>query len=110
MIAALINRPCTIVSRSASADGDDYGNAIDTESTIDTVCEIQQRRRDEPADQGELSSTDWLGFFPAGTALDTGDAVQVDGERFELVGDPWPVRNPRTRAVSHIEASLRKVG
>lgn len=109
-LSDLINRPCTINSRTASVEIDESGDETYTSTTVETVCEIQQRRRDEPDAQGEFSDTDWLGIFPAGTALDTSDTVSVDDATFEVVGDPWPARNPRTRTVSHVEASLRKAG
>ena len=107
-LAQLLNRPCTITRRSQSAETDEYGNAVPTEDVAATVCELQQRQRDESADQGEVSDTEWLLVLPAGTAIRTGDSVSIDGEDFELVGDPWSARNPRTGLESHIEATLRR--
>ncbi len=73
------------------------------------VCEVQQRQRNEDADQGEMSESDWLGIFPVGTELTTADAISVEGlGEFELVGAPWPARNPRTQLASHVEATLRR--
>lgn len=108
-IATLINRPCVVIERLPSGDTDDYGNSVPDEEEVETVVELQQVQRDEPGGAGELSDTRWLGFFPAGTDLTTADAVVVDGERYELEGDPWPVRNPRTGTESHVEASLCRV-
>lgn len=106
-LSTLINRPCTIIRRTASSSRDDYGNKIRTEQAIPTVCEVQQLRRDEPADQGELSVTQWNAYFPAGTALDTSDVVVVDGlGEFEVVGAPEQKRNPRTRLEGQVEATL----
>lgn len=110
MLSQLLNRPCTITSRTASGEIDESGDETYTPTTVETVCELQQRRRDEPDAQGEFSDTDWLIFLPAGTAIDTSDTVTVDGVTYEVVGDPWPARNPRTQTVSHVEASLRKAG
>lgn len=108
-LTSLINRPCLLIRRSESGDTDDYGNDIATETIVATVCEIQQIRRTEPATEGELSQGDWVAFFLPGTALDTSDAIEVDGlGTFELVGGPWVVRNPRTQQESHVEASLRR--
>lgn len=108
-LASLLGRPCTIVQRSDSGATDPYGNDVATEALLETVCEIQQQRRDEPGDQGEVSDARWLGILPAGTELGTGDGVLVDDMLFECVGAPWPVRNPRTGQESHVEASLRRV-
>lgn len=106
----LINLPCTIIRRSDSAEEDDYGNALAGAEEVDTVCEIQQKMRDENA-EGEPASADWLGIFPAGTTIDSDDAVEVDGiGRFEVIGAPWSARNPRKQTVSHIEATLRRTG
>lgn len=107
-LSTLLNRPCTILHQLPSADEDEYGNEIPDESATETVCEVQQRRRDEPEAQGETSETEWLGIFPAGTALRTGDTVSVEGlGELEVFGDAWPARNPRTRQDSHVEATLR---
>lgn len=110
MIAQLINTPCTLTLRLPGEKEDKYGKAIPVEDTVETVCEVQQDTREEPGDQGELSDTRWRAFFPAGTDLSTADSVSVEGlGDFEFVGDPWPARNPRTRQISHVEATLRQV-
>jgi hypothetical protein len=107
-IARLLSRRCTITRRSDSGTVNDYGDAVATETTVETLCELQQQRRTEPDQQGELSDTMWLLVLPAGTQVDTGDVVTVDGQAFELVGDPWPVRRPLTGRGSHVEATLRR--
>lgn len=107
-IDLLMNLPVTIVNRTDSDDVDEYGNAIPTENAMETVGELQQVRRDEPGDAGETSDTRWLLVLPAGTVVNTGDAVIADSEVYEVVGQPWPARNPRTGVVSHVEATLRR--
>lgn len=97
-----------MIHRDPSGSTDDYGNEIPAETSEETVCELQQRSREEQPDQGELGDSLWLLVLPAATEIDTGDAVVVDGYRFELVGPPWTVRNPRTRTVSHVEATVRR--
>ena len=79
-----------------------------TETLVDVVGELQQQRRIEPGEDGELSDTGWVLFLPAGTDVATGDAVICDGQVYELVGDPWQARNPRTHQASHIECSVRR--
>jgi hypothetical protein len=104
-----INRPCLLILREFSASTDDYGNEVPTERGVETVCEIQQRLRQEPGQPGDLSETTWDGFFPAGTKLNSGDAVSVDGlGGFEVIADPWAARNPRTQIESHLEATLKR--
>lgn len=110
MISNLLTQEVTIVRRSPSGQRDAYGNESQTETETVVRGELQQqaRRADaEPEDQGEFSDTTWKLFLPAGTEIDTGDLVVVDGRRFEMFGAPWSVHNPRTRSVSHVEANVR---
>lgn len=105
----LITRPCTIVQRRESGTTDAYGNDVPAETSIETVCELQQQRRAEQDDQGELSDTTWQAFFLPSEDIRGGDILIVDGVEYEMFGDPWEARNPRTRVVSHVEATLRRV-
>jgi hypothetical protein len=111
-LSMLLNRPCTITRRSASSTQiDASGDAVISTSTVTTVCELQQSPRHadaEPANEGELSDTQWLLVLPAGTVIDTGDKVTVDGQAFEMYGAPWPARNPRTGVASHVECTVRR--
>lgn len=103
----LLNLSVTIVRRSEDDEGFDPSPV---ETTTQVLGELQQTQRSEPVAEGELSVTTWLLVLPAGTVIGTGDAVIVDGGRYEVVGNPWPVRNPRTQLPSHVEATLRKTG
>lgn len=107
-LAQMINTPCTILRRSASGSRNKYGGKSKVDTPVETVCELQQRRRDEQGDQGELSDTFYLAIFPAGTEIRTGDGLVVAGHEYEMIGDPWRARNPRTQAESHIEATVRR--
>lgn len=125
-ISTLLSQPCLLIRRSASGDSDDYGNETQAETTVQTVCEIQQQQRVEGGTHEDLSDTRWLLILPASTVLDTGDAVEVGallpGEgvlpssdlfptgshRYELVGEPWPVIDARTGIEHHVEATVRR--
>lgn len=97
-----------ILNSQATTVDDGYGNQTPSGAAeVLTVCEIQQRTRLEAGGQGELSDTGWLIVLPASVNARTSDIVVADGVRYELVGDPWAARNPRTRSVSHVEASAR---
>lgn len=104
----LLNRPVTLISRSAEGDIDEFGNEIPGEALTETVGELQQRTRDEPAMEGEVTQTEWLLVLPAGTTVRTGDVVEIDNGRYEVTGAPWHARNPRTMLESHVEATLRQ--
>lgn len=106
MIETLVNRSCTIVRREDSGTANAYGDKVATETSVSTVCEIQQRGRGEGTD--EVSDTRWIGFFLPAVELHAGDAVIVDAETYEVEGEPWRARNPRTGETSHVEATLRR--
>lgn len=107
-ISQLLTLPVTITRRTPAGGLDAYGNELLAETTVQTVGELQQRVRREPGPMGEMTVTDWLLVLPAGTVLDTGDAVDAGGDRYEVVGGPWPVRDPRTAVEHHVEATLRR--
>ncbi len=107
-LATLLNRSMTIIRRTDSGDVNTYGDTVYDETLIDVVGELQQIRRDEPGAEGETSDTRWNVYLPAGTTLTTADIV-LDGEdEYEVIGQPWSARNPRTQAVSHVEATVRR--
>jgi hypothetical protein len=109
MLSKLLNRTCVLTLRSASEDKDDYGNERPSETTVTVLCELQQQQRTEQDLAGETSDTHWLLILPPGTQIGTGDSAEVDGHEYEVVGEPWKARNPRTQAQSHVEATLRRV-
>ena len=104
---SLIATPCSIVRRTNSDDIDELGNAVNTETETETVCDLQQRQRDEPETAGEFGISVWDIFFPAGTEIDTGDAVIVGSYVYELLGDPWDA-NQGSAAVNHVAATVRR--
>lgn len=114
-LSQLLNRPCTISHRTAGEGEDRYGNPKSSVEEIETVCEIQESKRSlsgrssEHGEGGEVSDADWVGIFPAGTPLGAADTVRVDGlGDLQVVGEPWPARNPRTQVISHVEVPLRR--
>ena len=50
----------------------------------------------------------WRLFLPSGTSVSGVDRIEIDDVSYEFEGPPWPVRNPRTGLVSHIEATVRQ--
>lgn len=108
-ISTLINRPCQLVLVSDGEAEDDYGNKIPEETTVDAVCELQQRRREEAGEQGETSTTEWTAFFLPGVELDSASKLIVDGATYEFTGDPWEARNPNSQVCSHVEGTVKRV-
>lgn len=108
-LSQLINRPCTILRRTTNAEKTPYGRQRKTDTLTETVCELQQTQSTELADGGEVADTTFLLVLPAATDIRTGDALVVDGHTYELTGEPWVARNPRTQIDSHIQATVRRV-
>ncbi len=108
LTAPRLSRPCVVTARADSGTLDDYGNPTVAETTTETVCELQQQRRSEAGDQGETSDTHWLLVLPPETLIESADTVTVDGDVYEVVGDPWHAVLPSTGLETHVEASLRR--
>ncbi|MGZ6587885.1 MAG: hypothetical protein ACXVHX_26745 [Solirubrobacteraceae bacterium] len=94
--------------RLPGATYDDLGNEIPEEESTETLCELQQTSTTEPALEGESSDSRFLLILPAGTLIATGDTVTIEGQDYELVGDPWRARNPRLGTHSHVQATVRR--
>lgn len=105
MLTDLLNRPCTIVRRTAG-DADELGNATQTTAEVETVCELQQRARPERTDAGTVATSEWALYLLPDAEIDTGDAVVIDGATYEVAGTPKRLRNPRTQQIEHVEATL----
>jgi hypothetical protein len=103
-----LTQTCQLLLAAPTVTVDEFGNEIPSETTVRSRCYLEQTLRSERAAAGELSDTTWLLALPAGTMLRTGDAVTVDGARYEVVGDPWPVWDPWAQRQSHVEATLRQ--
>jgi hypothetical protein len=106
VISQLLNTPVVITRNLPSSTTDAYGNEQPDTDETETFGELQQQQRSEPGSEGELSVTTWSLFLPAGTELRTSDTVEIDGATYQVTGDPWSVRNPRTGGVSHVEATV----
>jgi hypothetical protein len=107
-IDELINRPCTVTRHLEGDDHDAYGDEIPDDVEVATVCELQGQSGYREESEGVVSDTRWNLFLPAGTEISSGDTVTVDGCAYEVEGDPWPARNPRTHEQSHVEAVVRR--
>lgn len=108
-LARLINRPCTIKRKTEGETRDKHGNAVSEIVETETVCELQQNPGFRDEDEGVVSSTRWVIYLLPGESVGSGDTINVDGAGdFEVFGDPWEARNPRTRRASHIEVPVRR--
>lgn len=116
--AGLMSRTATITRRIAGESKDEYGNPVPSEMVLTVACELQQKDSQEMTVDSDRQRTDW-NLFTAPSALnslgrtvdttfDGGDVITIDGVTYEAYGPPWPARNPRTQAVTHLQAEVRR--
>lgn len=105
-ITNLFKRSVTIQHHTESGNLDAYGSDISSVEEITVMGELQQHSRDEA--EGTISQTNWMLFLPAKTPIDTNDVVFIEGQTYEVIGDPWQAKNPRTGEIAHVEVSLRR--
>lgn len=89
-----------------------YGDTTkDWASTTETVVKgwVSQRDRSENLDGREAQDTGWVLYLPAGTDVTGLDRVEWEGDTFEVDGPKLPAWSPRSKAVHHLEISLRRV-
>lgn len=118
-IASKITRPATLHHWAAAADRNDLGDYDSGWSDAPIYCELQQQTTSELRDGRLVVVSTYQAFYrpdltgpggrPAADVLAPEDEVTVDGARYAMNGDPWPVRHPRTGRTSHWEAQMRKV-
>lgn len=104
-IDRLLTRTVTI--ERATEPADDYDQTPGVPATSTTMGELQQTETGE-ALEGAAQHTTWLLFLPPDAELAGADAVVVDGDRYQLDGDPWIVHNPRLGRADHLEVKLRR--
>ena len=83
---------------------------VESGATSKTVLGGVARRMSSTVldDGGQVSVSEWTVYLPAGTAVSAGDRVEVDGDTFLVVEDPYQAWNQRKAAVSHLELRVRK--
>lgn len=106
-IEHLLNQTCTITRRVVGEEKTAYGRKKREETPSDHPCTLQQAERDEEA-VGEMSDTRWTLWLLPGTEIGSADTVEVDGQVYEVEGEPETLRNARTAEAKHVEATLRK--
>jgi hypothetical protein len=105
---SLLTRAAVLEHREQTGPPDDYGTPSDVIVTEAVLCEFQQRERSEADGMGEVGSEQWLVVLPPAVVATTWDRLLVDGAAYEFIGPPWAVRHPRTGAISHVEATVKR--
>ena len=94
----------TLLTRSPTGPPDEYGNPTNEVVETPTRCELQQSGAREELD-GTVQVVTWRVFLPAAAPAQGWDALRLaDGRELELNGNAWPVVNPRTGELHHVEA------
>lgn len=108
----LMTRGAVLTHREQNGPPDEYGNPTWTTTTTVVRCEIQQTSRTDATDRGPLFVEEWRAFLPPDVEIHEQDQLMPEdsGTKFEVLGPPWPARHPILRRVTHIEATLRRVG
>ena len=102
----MIKTPAMLVTKSHGGR-DEYGDVEYVTTSTAIKCHIQQVASTEDEDVEQI--TRWRVFLPRDVAMAGWDEIVVAGLTYTLNGDPWPVLNPRTNTVNHIEAEVTRV-
>ena len=104
----LLTRTGTLLRRVPSGE-DALGDFTYTVVEDAVACELQQAGSGEEH-EGATQTSRWRVWLPAGAGdLGGWDAIRVDGQVYELDGDPAPVWHPPSRSVHHVEAEAVRV-
>lgn len=104
----LLTETATITARSPSGARDSYGNVTLTAISRTADCYHEQNTADENTVGGDIREETWTLYVPTGDPLTSTDSVSVNGQSFEVIGQPWQTWNPRTSANGHVRATLRR--
>lgn len=113
----LLNRWSTITYVAQSTTLDEYGNPTDEPSPATARARCYFEPLPATAGAGDESTIDrattvdeWLYVVGPDVALTSIATVALDDEddTFEMVGEPWKVRNPRRQRVEQVQARLRR--
>ncbi len=107
-LATFISQPCMIITRGAGTI-DQYGDIVKAETQTNTLCELQPTGAPREVEGGNIGTTTWRLYLEGSVALNSDDAVQVDGTLYELVGDAEVRRNSRTGLPDYTAAIVRRV-
>ncbi len=109
MNLTFINRACTIVTRTADT-ADIYGDITKTETSTSAVCELQPLRQASrgEVEGGNLSSEPFNLYLLGDHPLNADDAIIIDSEEYELIGDAAPRRSPVSQQVVYTHAVVRR--
>ena len=78
------------------------------EERRETTCYYRLRRTVDTDEGGTVLAEHWELFLPADTPLDAYDAVELNGDQYEVIGKPDPEWNARIGEVNHVKLAMSR--
>ena len=105
-LALMLTRTAKIVRRTETSEGGgDYNEPTVTESTEQVPVYVSQANATE---SGAVALEQLQCFFLPDVALKARDLVEIDGVRYEVVGQPGVQWNPRVNLPVYLKAMLER--
>jgi len=105
MLRRLLRHPVTVHRRAEGPPDGDGVPQLTVTATATTGYAEQANAAESPGSEPAWPTQDWRIFLAAvdGLDLDGWDRVDVGALPFEVTGGPWPVTEPHSDLVHHIE-------
>lgn len=94
--------PATVTSTRYNSERPDW----DHPSEVDAIGWLTELSTVEVLDGRDTVVSGWRLFLPAGTAITARDRVRIDGDTFDVDGQPHSATSPAGE--HHIEVTLRR--
>lgn len=107
--ARLIKLPGVLSVVTQDGPVDETNDPTEQIVTADVLCWYEQATADDDTGGTNQQTETHRLYFRDGVTVTGYDHLAVDGHRFQILGPPWPAKNPRTGVVEHIEAKGREV-
>ena len=100
-----------IVQPMGPSTEDAYGNTVQgaVGSPVDELGYLDQKDTVEYLNDRDTIVTKWKAFLHPDSVVTSFATLTFGGQLFQVDGAPYPVYNPRTRLVSHIECTLTEM-
>ena len=100
----------TVIKRIDSGNRDEMGNVIYDEKPVKVSnCVFQSQSSTENLEFADQLLVTNVVFMPAGSDVQSVDAIEVFGDRYEVVGDPNSYISPFSGHQSPIRVNLSKI-
>jgi len=108
-VARLLRIDCTVTHVTVDEDDrDEMGNPTEvTTTTTYKGWHWQSTSREETGNAETVQDEHNLALeLAAAGNVDAGDRVEIDGITWEIDGEPWQARNPRTLRLEYVQAKI----